>query len=115
MNTSIEILPLSTKYMQIIFIGLPFNLIYNFGAALLRGMGDSKKPFYYLTSAGAVNVLLNLLFVIVFKMDVEGVAIATIVAQAISAILVVITLMKGNLFARFEFNYFRIYKNRFFS
>ena len=115
MNTSIEILPLSTKYMQIIFIGLPFNLIYNFGAALLRGMGDSKKPFYYLTSAGVVNVLLNLLFVIVFKMDVEGVAIATIVAQAISAILVVITLMKGNLFARFELNYFRIYKNEFFE
>jgi Na+-driven multidrug efflux pump len=79
----------SILYLIICFIGVPFQIIYNFGSAILRAVGNTKSPFYYLTFAGAVNVLLNLFLVISCKMDVAGVAIATVMSQAISACLVV--------------------------
>jgi len=86
LDTPAEILDKATLYMQIYFIAMPATTIYNFGAAILRSYGDSKRPMYILTVTGILNVLLNLVFVIVCKMDVAGVGIATAVAQAVSAI-----------------------------
>ena len=89
MSSPTDVIDLATVYMRIYFFGMPANLVYNFGAAILRAQGDTQRPLYYLTFAGIVNVLLNLVFVIVFRMDVAGVALATIIAQYISAALVV--------------------------
>ena len=88
LDTPTELMTLSTLYMQVYFIGLPANIIYNFGAAILRSFGDAKRPMYILTTTGVINVLLNLVFVIVLKMDVVGVALATAIAQALSAVCV---------------------------
>ena len=87
-------LELSKIYLKIYFIGMPFNMLFNFAAAILRAVGDTKRPLYYLTISGIINVLLNLLFVIVFKMSVAGVALATIISQFISCVLTMITLYR---------------------
>lgn len=105
-----EVLDLSTAYLQIYFLGLPFSMIYNFGSAILRATGDTKRPFLFLTGAGVVNVLLNLLFVIVFHLDVKGVALATIASQAISALLIVVSLLKNKGFFVFRWREIRLYK-----
>jgi len=83
----------ATIYMQIYFIGMPVNMIYNFGSAILRAVGDTRRPLYFLTISGIVNVILNLILVIVFHMGVAGVAIATVVSQALSAIFVLYCLI----------------------
>lgn len=94
MGTDAEILDKATLYLEIIFIGTIFNVVYNFGSAILRAKGDTSRPLIYLTIAGFVNVALNVVFVAVFGMDVEGVAIPTITSQALSAVLVVIALLR---------------------
>ncbi len=94
MRTPAEVLPLATSYMRIYFLGMPANMLYNFGAAILRAIGDTRRPLLYLTLAGVVNVALNLLFVIAFGMGVSGVALATIISQMISATLVVLCLIR---------------------
>lgn len=111
MNTPEEVLDLSTEYLAIYFVGVPFTMIYNFGAALLRATGDTKKPFIFLTSSGVINVLLNLLFVIVFRLGVAGVAICTSISQFIAATLVVVYIRwkKGGFF-EFRFKKMRLYK-----
>ena len=88
------ILPLAALYLRLYFLGMPAAMLYNFGAALLRSVGDTRRPLYYLTAAGFVNVGLNLLLVIVFRLDVAGVAIATVISQYLSALLVVRCLMR---------------------
>jgi len=88
MSSPTDVIDLASVYLRIYFLGMPANLVYNFGAAMLRAQGDTRRPLYYLTLAGVVNVLLNLLFVIGFHLDVAGVALATIIAQYISALLV---------------------------
>lgn len=85
MNTPDDVIDLATTYLQIYFLGMPFMMVYNFGAAVMRSMGDTKRPFYSLVVAGIVNTLLNLLLVVKFGMSVEGVAIATVTANAINA------------------------------
>ena len=102
MDTPDNVLPLSTTYMRIYFCGMIASMIYNFGAAILRAAGDTKSPIIYLTVAGVVNVFLNLFFVIVMKMDVAGVALATIISQTISAVLTVLALMKRHDACRLE-------------
>ncbi len=94
MDSPADVIDLSTLYLKIYFLGAPANLLYNFGAAVLRAKGDTKRPLYFLSIAGILNVLLNLLLVIVFNLDVAGVAIATIFSQLISAILVTLCLCK---------------------
>ncbi len=94
MNTPKDILPLAATYLRIYFAGMISNLGYNFGASILRAVGDTKRPMYYLAFAGVVNVALNLVFVICFEMDVAGVALATIISQTISFALVVRCLIK---------------------
>ncbi len=89
MGTPEDVIQHSVLYMRIYFGGMPFMMVYNFGSAVLRAVGDTKRPLYYLLIAGVVNVVLNLIFVIVFSMGVAGVAAATVVSQAISAALVV--------------------------
>ncbi len=85
MNTPDDVIDLATLYLRIFFLGMPFMMIYNFGAAVMRSMGDTRRPFYSLVVSGIVNTLLNLLLVIRFGMSVEGVAIATVVANIINA------------------------------
>ena len=93
MGSPEDVIDLASLYMRIFFLGMPFNMLYNFGAAILRAVGDTRRPLYFLTFSGVVNVLLNLLLVIVFKLDVAGVAIATVTSQLISAVLVIICLL----------------------
>lgn len=93
MGTPGNVLPLSITYMRIYFSAMPFILLYNFGAAVLRSIGDTKRPFVFLLIAGVVNVCLNLFFVLKLDMGVAGVAIATAVSNVISSLLVVVTLM----------------------
>lgn len=94
MDTPPDVIDHSVLYMRIYFAGMPFMMVYNFGSAVLRAVGDTKRPLYYLMIAGVVNVLLNLFFVIVLTMGVAGVATATVISQAISAGLVVWCLIK---------------------
>ena len=110
MKTDPAILDKATDYLFIYFIGTPANVLYNFGASILRAKGDTKRPLIYLTVAGIVNVALNLIFVIVAKLDVEGVAIATIVSQYISCILLVITLMKEDGYCKLVLKKLRFHK-----
>lgn len=89
-----EVLELAVIYIRIYFLGMTSVMIYNFGSAILRAVGDTKRPLFYLMSAGVVNVLLNMLFVIIFRMGVAGVALATAISQTISAVLVVRCLIR---------------------
>ena len=97
-----EIIDYSVTYLRIYFLGVIGNLIYNMGAAILRAIGDSKRPLYFLIAACLTNIVLDLLFVVVFKMEVAGAALATIMSQAMAAILVLITLMHTKESYRFE-------------
>lgn len=105
-----DVLPLSTLYLRIYFSGMLFNMVYNFGAAILRAAGDTKSPMLYLSISGVLNVVLNLIMVIVFHMGVAGVAIATVTAQCLSCILVVANLMRRNDACRFYPKKIKIYK-----
>lgn len=96
MQTPDDVIELSSLYMKIYFMGMPGFMLYNFGAAILRAAGDTKRPLYYLFVSGIINVILNLYFVIVLKTSVDGVAYATIISEAISAILIVICLMRSD-------------------
>lgn len=96
MKTPDDVLYLAIKYLQIYSLGMPFIMIYDFGAAILRSRGDSRRPFFALLFSGLVNVSLNLILVIVFKMGVAGVAIATVISNAISSIFIIVFLIKGD-------------------
>ncbi len=110
METPDEILPMSTLYMQIYFGGVVFNLVYNFCASILRAAGETKKPLYFLTISGVINVVLNLFFVTVLHMNVAGVALATVTSQAISAVLVVLEMMRRKDACRLSLKKMKIYK-----
>ena len=94
MGTPEDVLPLSATYMIIYFGGVSFTLLYNFGSAILRAAGDTRSSLIYLTLAGILNVILNLVFVIFFHMNVAGVGLATVISQALSALLVLWELMR---------------------
>lgn len=94
MNTPADILDNSIIYMRIYFLGVIPSLIYNMGSGILRAVGDSKRPLYFLILSCLVNIVLDLLFVVVFRMEVAGVAIATVLSQLISALMVIAALMK---------------------
>lgn len=101
--------PLSVIYLKIYFIGMPFNMLYNFAASVLRSIGDTKRPLYYLSISGILNILLNLFFVIICKLSVAGVAIATIISQFISCMMIMHTLMKSKEPYRVELKKLNIY------
>ena len=94
MKTPTDVLPESTAYLQIYFSGILGLMLYNMGAGILRAVGDSKRPFYYLVVCALLNTVLDLLFVIRFRMGVRGVALATILSQGVSAVLVIFTLLR---------------------
>ncbi|MCH5204420.1 MAG: MATE family efflux transporter [Oscillospiraceae bacterium] len=94
MNAAESQLPLASQYLRIYFLGTPALVVYNFGSAILRAVGDTKRPLYFLTTAGVLNLLLNILFVVAFSMDVAGVALATVISQCLSAALTVICIMR---------------------
>ncbi len=99
----------ATTYLRIYFLGMPIVMLYNFSASILRAVGDTFRPFLYLIIGGIANVILNIVFITVFKLDVAGVAIATIVSQAISALLACIALIKSNGYCKLEKKHFKIY------
>ncbi len=107
MQTPDEVLGLSSLYLRIYFSGMVAMMVYNFGSSILRSKGDTKRPLYYLAFAGVVNVVLNLIFVIFLKMDVAGVALATVISQCVSAALVLRCLMKETDAFHFEFKKLR--------
>lgn len=110
MGTPENVLPLSVLYMRIFFVGMPATLVYNFGSAILRGIGDTKRPLYFLLTAGVINVVLNLIFVIRFSMGVAGVALATVISQCVSAVLIVQCLMRSDGGYRLDLKRLRIVK-----
>lgn len=110
MGSPDNVIDMAAKYMRIFFIGMPIMMLYNFSASILRAVGDTMRPLIYLVIGGVVNVGLNVLFVLVLKKDVEGVAIATVTSQGISAVLCVITLIKSKGYCHLSLKYIRFYK-----
>ena len=112
MSSPEDVIGLATLYMRIYFLGMPGNLVYNFGAALLRAKGDTQRPLSYLTAAGVINVILNLILVIGLHLDVAGVAIATSVSQLLSAVLVTVRLCTFRGPCRLDLRKIRLYPDR---
>lgn len=106
--TPADILDKATLYMQIYFGGMPIIMLYNFGSAIMRAAGDTQRPFYFLIIGGIINLILNLFFVIVCKMDVVGVAVATVVSQGVSAWLILKVLSKMHDGCRFKWKNLKI-------
>lgn len=112
MGTPDNVLSLSAVYMRIYFSGITFTMVYNFCASILRAAGDTKSPLIFLTIAGVINVVLNIIFVTQFNMNVAGVALATAISQGVSAILVVIALMRREDSCRLMLGKLRFYKTQ---
>ncbi|MBR5311335.1 MAG: MATE family efflux transporter [Clostridia bacterium] len=112
MDTPEDVLPLSTTYLAIYFLGTPASLVYNFGASILRSVGDTKRPLYYLTISGIINVLLNLVFVIVLHMSVAGVALATIISQYVSMGMIIVCLVREKSCCHLDFRKLRIHRDK---
>ena len=112
MQSPPEVLDLAALYLRIYFLGMPATMLYNFGAALLRAMGDTRRPLYFLFTAGIVNIVLNLFFVIVCQLDVAGVALATVISQCISAFLVVLCMIREEGPVHLELRQLRIWPQR---
>lgn len=112
MGSPEDVIDQSSLYLKIYFLGMPVNLLYNFGSSILRAIGDTKRPLFYLSAAGVINVILNLFFVIVLHMGVAGVALATIISQAISAGLIVRCLMRMEGCCHLDIHKLRIVKNK---
>lgn len=113
MGSPSNVIDLSVTYLRIYFLGATFNLLYNFGAALLRAKGDTKRPMYFLTIAGLLNMVLNLILVIVFKMGVAGVAIATIFSQFVSSVLVLYCLVKDTSYTHVDLKALKVDRESF--
>lgn len=112
MGTPADVLDQAVLYIRIYFIGMPAFMLYNFGAAILRAIGDTRRPLYFLFISGVVNVLFNLLFVIVFRMGVAGVAMATVISQALSALLILFCLWRSEGVCKLDFRRLRIHKDK---
>ncbi len=112
MDTPDNVLEHAVLYMRIYFVGMPAMLVYNFGAAILRAIGDTKRPLYYLLSAGVINVVLNLFFVIVLDMGVAGVAAATVASQVVSAVLIVRCLMQSEGIYRLNLHELKLHRKK---
>ncbi len=113
MNTPVEVLPLSDLYMKIYFAGLPVQMLYNFGSSILRSVGDTQRPLVFLSISGVVNIVLNIFFVAVLGMTVSGVALATVISQALSAVLLVRYMQKLDNDCRLELRKLKIHRRLF--
>ena len=112
MGSPADVIDQAALYVRIYFIGMPASMFYNFGSAVLRAVGDTKRPLYYLSAAGVLNVLLNLLFVIRFSMGVAGVALATSISQYLSAALIAICLMRSESCYRLHWDELALHKDK---
>lgn len=112
MDTPEDVISQSILYMRIYFVGMPFMMAYNFGSAVLRAIGDTRRPLFFLLIAGVINVILNLFFVIGFSMGVAGVATATVISQAVSASLVLLCLMRSEGDYRLELDKLKIFPDK---
>lgn len=112
MGTPDDVLDQAALYMRIYFAGMPVIMLYNFGSAILRAIGDTKRPLYFLLTAGIINVFLNLFFVIVFHMGVAGVALATVISQVVSAGLVVLCLMRNQGMCHLDLKKLHIHRSK---
>lgn len=112
MGSPDDVIDQATLYLRIYFAGMPLNMAYNFAAAILRALGDTRRPLYYLAISGAVNVLLNLLFVIVFNMGVAGVATATVISQAVSTVLIVVCMIRSHGAIHLELRELRVHADK---
>ena len=110
MSTPEDVLPLAKKYMQIYFLGITFDLVYNFCASMVRAAGDTQTPLLILTSAGVLNVILNVVFVKGFGMNVDGVAWATIISQGLSAVAILCVMTRRTDMCRLHLGKLHIYK-----
>ncbi len=115
MSTPYDVIDQADIYLKIYFVGMPSLMVYNFGSAILRAVGDTKRPLYILFASGIINIVLNLVLVIGFHLDVAGVAIATTVSQTVSAICVVICLMRTHDAYKLELRRLHIYRDKFFA
>mgnify|MGYP005786773839 CR=1 FL=1 len=113
MKSPEAVLDLAAVYLRIYFLGMTATMIYNFGSAILRAVGDTRRPLYYLVVAGVVNVVLNLVFVIIFRLSVMGVAIATVISQCISAVLILRCLMHETGSIKLDLRKLSINKSKF--
>ena len=105
-----DVLPFAAKYMRIYFCGITFTMVYNFCASILRAAGDTRSPLIFLTLAGVINVGMNVLFVTQLGMDVDGVALATVISQGVAALLVVIAMIRRKDDSHLDLGKLRIYK-----
>lgn len=112
MSTPPEVFDKAVLYLRIYFAGMTATMVYNFGSAIMRAVGDTKRPLYFLTAAGIINVCLNLIFVIRFKMDVAGVGLATVISQIVSAVLIVKCLMENEGFLKLNLKLIRFTGNK---
>ena len=113
MNCPPAIFDMAVTYLRIYFLGMPIIMLYNFTASIMRAVGDTLRPLIFLIIGGVLNIGLNIFFIVVLHRDVEGVAIATVASQAVSAILSLIVLIKGEGYAKLEKKHFRFYKDEF--
>ena len=113
MATPDEVISQAVLYMRVYLIGMPATMLYNFGAAILRAVGDTRRPLYFLTLAGLVNVAGDLLFVLVLDMGVAGVAVATVISQIISATLIVLCLMRQDGMCNVNLRRMRFHRDKF--
>ena len=112
MGSPDDVIDQATLYLRIYFAGMPLTMAYNFASAIFRALGDTKRPLYYLAVSGLVNVILNLIFVIVFKMGVAGVAIATVVAQAVSTTLILLCMIRSHSVIHLQRDMLRIHGDK---
>ena len=112
MGSPDDVIDQATLYLRIYFAGMPLTMAYNFASAIFRALGDTKRPLYYLAVSGLVNVILNLIFVIVFKMGVAGVAIATVVAQAVSTTLIILCMIRSHSVIHLQRDMLRIHGDK---
>ena len=113
MATPEEVIDQAVLYMRVYFVGMPATMLYNFGAAILRAVGDTRRPLYFLTLAGIVNVAGDLLFVLVLDMGVAGVAAATVISQIISATLIVLCLMRQDGMCNVNLRRMKFHRDKF--
>ncbi|MBE6577259.1 MAG: MATE family efflux transporter [Ruminococcaceae bacterium] len=115
MNTPTELLDEATEYLTVYFSGLIGLVVYNIGSGILRAVGDSRRPFYFLAVSALTNTVLDLVFVLAFNMGVKGVALATIIAQGLSAVLILITLCRSDNCIKVSFGKLKIHKDELFK
>lgn len=115
MGTPDDVLEHAVLYMKIYFLGMPASMIFNFSSAILRAVGDTRRPLYFLSISGLVNISLSLMFVIAFNMDIAGVASATVISQYISVVLIILCLIHSDGCLKLQWRNIRFYKDKLFA